>query len=214
MVRRHKRAIERSKTGIARERQKLANDEKKIMAEIKQLAKKGQMPALRTCAKNLVRNRQQQNKMLMIETNLSAVSLKITTTASTMSMAEAMAGVTKAMASMNKQMNLPNLQKIMAKFEQESEIMDMKQEMMDDAMDDAMDTGETEGEIDNEVNKVLNEMGLATMEQLAAAGGVPSATPQMAPAAAAPAGPVAVGAGSATVDEDDLMARLNNLKDK
>lgn len=49
-----------------------------------------------------------------------------------------MKGVTRAMKSMNKRMNLPAIQKIMMEFEQQSEVMDMKSEMMDDAIDDAV----------------------------------------------------------------------------
>lgn len=56
-----------------------------------------------------------------------------------------MRGVTRAMASMNRQLNLPQIQRIMSEFERQSEIMDMKEEMMDDAIDDAMgETGEEE----------------------------------------------------------------------
>ena len=36
------------------------------------------------------------------------------------------------------QMKLPEIQKIMMEFEKQSEIMDMKEEMMNDAIDDAM----------------------------------------------------------------------------
>lgn len=53
-------------------------------------------------------------------------------------MAEAMKGVTKAMQRMNKSMKLPQIQKIMQEFEKQSEMMNMKEEMMNDVMDDAM----------------------------------------------------------------------------
>lgn len=45
-----------------------------------------------------------------------------------------MKGVTKAMQSMNKQMKLPEVQKIMMEFEKQTEIMDMKEEMMSDVI--------------------------------------------------------------------------------
>lgn len=42
-------------------------------------------------------------------------------------------------------MKLPQIQKIMQEFEKQSEIMDMKEEMMSDAIDDAMgDEGDEE----------------------------------------------------------------------
>ena len=42
-------------------------------------------------------------------------------------------------------MKLPQIQKILQEFEKQSEIMDMKEEMMSDAIDDAMaDEGDEE----------------------------------------------------------------------
>ena len=38
------------------------------------------------------------------------------------------------MMSMNRQMKLPEIQKIMQEFEKQSEIMDMKEEMMNDVI--------------------------------------------------------------------------------
>lgn len=52
----------------------------------------------------------------------------------------------QAMRQMNKQMKLPQIQKIMQEFEKQSEMMDMKQEMMEDAIDDAMDDVDDEEE--------------------------------------------------------------------
>lgn len=76
-------------------------------------------------------------------------------------MAEAMSGVTKAMRSMNKQLNLPQIQKIMMDFERESEMMDMKEEMMNDAIDDVMEDAGDEAETDDIVNQVLDEIGIS-----------------------------------------------------
>lgn len=94
-------------------------------------------------------------------------------------MSEAMKGVTRAMGRMNKQMNLPQIQKIMQQFEKESEIMDMKEEMMNDVMDDAMGASDDEEESENLVNKVLDELGL---ENMAEVGAIPSAVGEPAPA--------------------------------
>ena len=79
---------------------------------------------------------------------------------STQSMADAMKGVAKAMRSMNRQINLPGIQKIMQDFERESEIMDMKEEMMNDAIDDAVDDENDEEETEAIVNQVLEEIGI------------------------------------------------------
>lgn len=39
----------------------------------------------------------------------------------------------------SRQLNLPQIQKILQEFEKQSEIMDMKEEIMNDAIDDAME---------------------------------------------------------------------------
>lgn len=56
-------------------------------------------------------------------------------------------------------MDLPALQRIAMEFEKENDIMDQRQEMMDDAIDDA--TGvEDEEESEDVVNQVLDEIGI------------------------------------------------------
>lgn len=74
-------------------------------------------------------------------------------------MMQAMKGATMALGSMNKSMNLPALQRIAMEFERENDIMEQRQEMMDDAIDDAMDTG-IEEEGDEIVEQVMEELGV------------------------------------------------------
>lgn len=74
-------------------------------------------------------------------------------------MMQAMKGATMALGSMNKSMNLPQLQRIAMEFERENDIMEQRQEMMDDAIDDAMDVG-IEEEGDEVVEQVLEEIGI------------------------------------------------------
>jgi division protein CdvB (Snf7/Vps24/ESCRT-III family) len=74
-------------------------------------------------------------------------------------MMQAMKGATMALGSMNKTMNLPSLQRIAMEFERENDIMEQRQEMMDDAIDDAMDVG-LEEEGDEVVERVLEEIGV------------------------------------------------------
>ena len=57
-------------------------------------------------AKDIVRTRRYVKKFILMRANIQAVSLKIQTLKSNDAMAQAMKGVTKAMATMNKQVNL------------------------------------------------------------------------------------------------------------
>jgi charged multivesicular body protein 2A len=57
-------------------------------------------------AKDLIRTRRYVKKFMLMRANIQAVSLKLTALKSTDAMAQAMKGVTKAMATMNKQVEI------------------------------------------------------------------------------------------------------------
>lgn len=134
MLRKNQRALNKAMRELDRERAKMEQQEKKIIADIKKMAKAGQMDAVKIMAKDLVRTRRYVKKFMLMRANIQAVSLKIQTLKSQNAMGQAMKGVTRAMQSMNKQMKLPQIQQIMQEFEKQSEIMDMKEEMMTDVI--------------------------------------------------------------------------------
>nr|GMC92671.1 vacuolar protein sorting-associated protein 2 homolog 1 [Ipomoea batatas] len=125
LLRENKRMLDKSIREIERERQGLQAQEKKLIAEIKKSAKQGQMGAVKVMAKDLIRTRHQIEKFYKLKSQLQGVSLRIQTLKSTQAMGEAMKGVTKAMGKMNRQMNLPALQRIMQEFEMQNEKMEM-----------------------------------------------------------------------------------------
>jgi charged multivesicular body protein 2A len=156
-----KRGLDRTIRDLERERNKLVAQEKKIVVEMKKMAKQDQMDAVRIMARDLIRTRKYQQKMYRMKTQIQGVSLRIQTMQSTNQMAQAMAGVTKAMKGMNAKMNIPAMQQIMREFERQNEMMGMKEEMMNDAVDDVMDEdGEEEADTEVEISKVMDEVGL------------------------------------------------------
>ncbi|XP_023164504.1 charged multivesicular body protein 2a [Drosophila hydei] len=173
MLRKNQRALNKAMRDLDRERMKMDQQEKKIIADIKKMAKEGQMDAVKIMAKDLVRTRRYSKKFMLMKANIQAVSLKIQTLKSQNTMAQAMKGVTKAMQNMNRQLNLPQIQKILQDFEKQSEMMDMKEEMINDAIDDAMEDEGDEEETDAVVSQVLDELGLQLGEQL---GDLPTAS--------------------------------------
>jgi len=208
MLRKNQRALNKAMRELDRERAKMEQQEKKIIADIKKMAKQGQMDAVKIMAKDLVRTRRYVKKFMLMKANIQAVSLKIQTLKSQNAMAEAMKGVTKAMMSMNRQMKLPQIQQIMQEFEKQSEIMDMKEEMMNDVIDDAMGDDDEEEESDAIVTQVLDELGLQLTDQLTA---VPIAGGSVAAPGAKGKVPVAAAAEADAADAD-LQARLDNLR--
>ena len=97
------------------------------------------MGAVRIMARDLVRTRNYITKFIVLRSHLNAVALKLQTVKSHEAMASAMKNVTGAMIRMNKTVNVPAMQKIMADFEKEQEIANMTQEMMGESLDEVME---------------------------------------------------------------------------
>lgn len=166
MLRKNQRALNKAMRDLDRERMKMDQQEKKIIADIKKMAKDGQMDAVKIMALDLVRTRRSSQRFMRMKANIQAVSLKIQTLKSQNTMAQAMSGVTKAMQNMNRQMNLPQIQRILQEFEKQSEMMDMKEEMINEHIDDAMEDENDEEESDAVVSQVFDELGLQLGDQL------------------------------------------------
>eukprot|EP01118_Nematostelium_gracile_P002900 TRINITY_DN1333_c0_g1_i1.p1 TRINITY_DN1333_c0_g1~~TRINITY_DN1333_c0_g1_i1.p1 ORF type:complete len:218 (-),score=77.37 TRINITY_DN1333_c0_g1_i1:42-695(-) len=202
ILREHQRGLNKAIREIDRERAALQNQEKKITVEMKKLAKQGQMGAVRIMAKDLVRTRNNVTKFYKMRTELQAVSLRIQTLKSNQAMAEAMRGVTRAMMVMNRQMNLPAMQRIMMEFEKQSEKMEMKEEMMNDTMDDVFEEENEEEETEEIVNQVLDEIGINLTADLVDTPNTTNATKAKVPTASVAADGM----------DSDLQARLDNLR--
>ncbi|KAK7363281.1 hypothetical protein VNO77_05417 [Canavalia gladiata] len=208
LLRENKRMLDKSIREIDRERQALQSQEKKLILEIKKSAKQGQMGAVRVMAKDLVRTRHQIEKFFKLKSELQGVSLRIQTLKSTHAMGEAMKGVTKAMGQMNRQMNLPSLQKIMQEFERQNEKMELVTEVMGDAIDDALEGDEEEEETEELVNQVLEEIGFDINQELLNAPSAAITTP----AAKSKVPQVETNGNDDAGIDSDLQARLNNLR--
>nr|XP_043622689.1 vacuolar protein sorting-associated protein 2 homolog 1-like [Erigeron canadensis] len=208
LLRENKRMLDRSIREIERERQGLQTQEKKLIVEIKKNAKQGQMGAVRILAKDLIRTRNQIEKFFKLKSQLQGVSLRIQTLKSTQAMGQAMRGVTKAMGKMNKQMNLPSLQKIMREFEKQNEKMEMVGEVMGDAIDDALEDEDAEEQTEELVSQVLDEIGININQELmnAPSGSVPT------PAAKNKTPQAEADATDDSGIDSDLQARLDNLR--
>jgi len=198
VMKEYKRSIDRSIREMDRECLKLQTTEKKLIIEIKKCAKESQqMAIIQIKAKDLVRTRGMITKFYTMKSQMQSVSLRLQSVKSTQAMQEAMKGAAKAMHKMNAQTDLSAMNKIMQEFERENDIMTAKQEDMDEALDDMFQVDGEEGKIDDVVSEVLAEIGIDTKGQMAPAAG----------------GRVAAQTGP-EVAEEDLEARLNNLKTK
>jgi charged multivesicular body protein 2A len=228
LLRENKRMLDKAIRELDRERTSLQAQEKKLIAEIKQMAKQNQLSAVRVMAKDLIRTRHSVTKFYSLKSQLQGVSLRMQTLKSTQAMADAMRcatlgahfagfshtqdtclrrGVTRAMAGMNKQLNLPVLQNIMREFERQNERMDTTTEVMGDAIDGAFEEDGEQEETDDLVNQVLDEIGCTLGSQLVDA---PSARAAPVQASATRTAEAALAGGDGL--DGDLQSRLDALR--
>ncbi|CCD27396.1 ESCRT-III subunit protein DID4 NDAI_0K02050 [Naumovozyma dairenensis CBS 421] len=218
-LKKNQRALDRAQRELEREKRKLATQEKKLILEIKKSAKNGQIKAAKIQAKDLVRTRNYMEKFDNMKTQLQAISLRIQAVRSSDQMTRSMREATGLLAGMNRSMNLPQLQTISMEFEKQTDLMDQRQEFMDEAIDNAMgDELDEDEEADEIVNKVLDEIGVDLNTKL-------QNTPQGVLSSmnandeftensdTMNKEPVIEGMGGGQQHpDDDLQARLNNLK--
>merc|ERR1712126_802082 len=165
MGRQQKRELNKTNRELERDKRALERQEKQLEMEIKKMAKQGNKQACSTLAKQLIQVRKQKNRN-MTSSKVTGVGHQITAMNANVKMASSMGAATKAMGTMNKQVNPMALQQTLKEFEQESAKMDMADEMMGDTLDDLFDASGDEEEQDAIVNQVLDEIGIEVTGKL------------------------------------------------
>merc|ERR1719384_51016 len=130
------------------------------------MAREQQMGAVKIMAKDLVRTRAHITKFIEMRSHLQSCGLKLQTVKSHQAMADAMKNTTKAMVKMNKAVDAPAINKMMAEFEKENMKSEMIQEIMGEMMDDAMEQEGDSEEQDKIVSQVLDEIGVSFGEEI------------------------------------------------
>lgn len=159
-VRESNREITRAQREMERERLRLTREEKTLQAEIKRLAKSGRNAEARMVAKNLVKNREYQSKMMTGKAQLGGVGGQIRSQAVTAKMGKIMGDVGGVMHKVNGSGNQQGLMKMAMMYEKESDKMAMGGEMMDGALESALGGEGVEEESDQVLASVLDELGL------------------------------------------------------
>lgn len=183
------------------------------MTDIKKSAKNGQVAAAKVQAKDLVRTKNYIQKFDNMKTQLQAISLRIQAVRSSDQMTRSMREATVLLAGMNRSMNLPQLQRISMEFEKQNDLMDQRQEFMDESIDNVMgDELDEDEEADEIVNKVLDEIGVDLNAQLQTAPQDVVSNKATEPAQRIAEHMDASGANVPSNADDELQARLDSLK--
>lgn len=229
MLKKSDRAIKRAIRDIEKERKSLEAHEKKMQGDIKKCAQKGQMVAARHIAKDVVRTRSQITKSYQMSAQLQTVGNKLMTMKAMHATTEGMSNVCKAMVMMNKQFDIPALNKMAQEFQMESDKLEMMGDLTNDLIDDVMQGGEEDEDAaaDEILNSVMDAEGIRMNDQFSAldgmapvAGSGQNTGPQMVAMGAGgppggpppPGGAPPPGGGGGDAGLSELEARLNALR--
>lgn len=216
LMKQSERAIKRAVRDLDRERANLEKREKQMQAEIKKNAQKGQMVAARHIAKDVVRTRNQITKTYRIAAQLQSVQNKLTSMKATHATTQGMDKVCKAMVMINKQYDIPELNKMAQEFAIQSDKMDMMSDMTDDIIGDMLEgdadaDGDEDAAADAILQSVMDAQGLKVADEM---GSLPPMSTGHADSGAVGPQPVAMGAsgGNATggggEPQDSSLAEL------
>ena len=144
-IKMQKRSVDRSRRALEREAKKLERERKKMLTQIKKLAEKGQTTGAKMMAKDIVRAKNQQQKLEQFVGQLNAVSLRIGSCASLNELGDAMANCAKAMTLVSSKLDAKKLAHMAKEIAKQDMQLDMKSDMMSEILD-SLDEGNEEEE--------------------------------------------------------------------
>ncbi|ELP87769.1 charged multivesicular body protein 2A, putative [Entamoeba invadens IP1] len=160
IVREQKLNIGRSIREITRESKRLEREELKLTNEIKKQARAGRTNTVKVMAADLVRTKQQIDKLQTVVAQLNSTKMKLTEMSSMVAVNDAMSGVTNAMRKVNEATKLPAMQKVVNDFEKQNNELGIKTTMVGEMVNDSYQGENIEEQTELEVDKVLTEIGL------------------------------------------------------
>ncbi|RSH89537.1 Vacuolar protein-sorting-associated protein 24 [Saitozyma podzolica] len=130
----------------------------KSRAELKSLAKKGDVKSARILAKELVRANKQRDRLISSQARVKSVQMQLQHQLSMVKVTGAFQKSTEIMKTTNQLVKLPQLSATMREMSMEMMKSGIMEEMMEESLDSVNDDEELEQEADEEVDKVLYEL--------------------------------------------------------
>jgi charged multivesicular body protein 1 len=191
---------------LARQSKKCEKEEKSERTKVKKAIEKGNHEGARIYAQNAIRKRSEAMNCLRLASRVDAVASRLESALRMGAVSSTMQSIVKTMGSALDSMNLEKVTTTMDSFEKQFENLDVRSAYMEDAMGASTALTTPEDEVAALIQQVADEHHLELKGQL-----------DMPVSDTAPAQPQAAEAGKGkeperAAEEDDLMARLNQLK--
>jgi len=188
---------------------KCEKEEKEEKAKIKKALEKDNNDGARIHAQNAIRNKSNAQNYLRLSSRVDAVASRLESAIKMQQVTKSMGSVVSGMDKVLASMNVDQITKVMDKFEQSFEDMDVRSEYVEQAMNSSTTAAMPEEQVDELMQMVADEHGLKMSDEfkqastLAPVAGASEASGQPQAQAAA------AGGGTA---EDDLEERLRKLR--
>lgn len=169
--------------------------------KLKTAIEKGNMDGAKIYAQNPIRQKNQALNYLKLSSRIDAVAARVQTAVQMGQLTKSMSGVVRGMDKALQSMDVQKISKVMDKFEQQFEDLDVRSGYMENAIDQSTSLSTPEGEVNSLVQQVADEHGLQVAGVLDDAGPVGTVT----------ANDVAAPAAEEPKQADDLAARLAAL---
>lgn len=150
---------------------KCESDEKKELAKCKQAMQKGNMDSAKIFAQNAIRKKNEGLNFLRLSARMDAVSSRLDTAIKMKMVTKSMGQMVNGMDKVLVGMNPDQISRLMDRFEQQFETMDVTAEYMQDAIGQSTATSAPDEEVTQLMSQVADEHGLDVKQQLGPVGG-------------------------------------------
>ena len=188
---------------LSRQATKYTKDEKIQESRLKKAIEVGDKACAEVYASNVIRLKHQRISTLRLESRISAITQRVKTAIFTEGLTESMGTIVKGMDLSMSAMSVEGISKVMDKFEEQFENLDVVSSYMDSAIDTSTSAATPEDEVSTLIKLVADEHGLQIASDLDDAG-VVSKCDIIEEPTTPPEEPV-------TAEISDLMARFNAL---
>ncbi|GBE60801.1 phosphopantothenoylcysteine decarboxylase [Babesia ovata] len=217
-LRETKHEINRATRELERQRLKYEREEKTLIQKLKTEAKSGRMQNVRIMAKDLVRSRKLALHYAAMKSQMAGIMCQLQNAQSTNLMASSLKNVNKIISKVSNKTNIAEFQKIIQSLGRESEVINLKLDVMSEALDNSFMDVDSVDEEERIISQILEELGIdasAAIPSVTASPVKESAT--TVPVQADPVGPrdeMHDSPRPTSDDPDSIESRINNLRGK
>ncbi len=174
-LREQQAALLRGIRDASREDSRAGVEERRLGQEIKRLAGQGHVEMCVSRAKELVRVRAHRTRLATMRGHMTGLTHQLGSFQGTQRVAEVLAKTALALRGVNKSMDPRAVQRMLAEYERQSELLATSQEMVGEGLDGALEQDGEQDATDSAVADVLRGLGLTMLAENAVAGGANAA---------------------------------------